>query len=630
MQVRNITQFFITRAELMPEGETTEDHRTWQQEEADIVEKDKKASGDQSSGLFRGCFLLSSRRNARPIRDSQDGVDRCPQCTWELEDGFCVQCEYQVTLSGLSGSESPSISYFTDEEASRHRHAEEMGDFFADGRTEAGSEQGGDIGGYSNDSDEDAIAIETERAAIRRHFGARGPARPSPSGRIRYAATPQTYHVYSETATSDDEFGDTDDFSAEDEEAESLNGFVVNDVEERPSVGHSPRSSHYDTDEVSGIMDQSRTYSSEEEDHGHGVDERGTQTSELTDNPPFSPIYLESDSEEDPLFPSITSRSRSRSRSRSNVSLPSSIGPSSSDGSEVIASAEHYIRSRRDRRQRNDPASACQLSTTPRRTSNDARGSDRNNGFRGVAIEIESDSDSSPPVQHHPRRRRAISRRILSDDDDEDATASVDSHLVSSRPSSSGTATVGRASPTQFSAREHDLQMDDQPSGPASPILVNSDLVSHEGHRYDWRSYHESTASPDGGPRTARPSVARTGNDRSRRRNSLVNRLEQRRQFQSRSPRQPTNQESSAQTSQLTPSRLSTNSARGEIARYQQVARDRAARKAERQQAKQDRRRRERDRANASGSSRPPASPDASETVNLDGGVQFVNRRRLG
>lgn len=615
----------------MPEGETTEDHRKWQQEEADIVEKDKKASGDQSSGLFRGCFLLPSRRNARPIRDSQDGVDRCPQCTWELEDGFCVQCEYRVTLSGMSGSESPSISYFTDEETSRHRHVEEMEDFFADGRTEAGSEQGGDIGGYSglsNDSDEDAIAIETERAAIRRHFGTRGPARPSSSGRIRYAATPQAYHVYSETATSDDEFGDTDDFSAEDEEAGSLDGFVVNDVEGRPSVEHSPRSSHYDTDEVSGIMDRSRTYSSEEEDHGHGVDERGTQTSELTDNPPFSPIYLESDSDEGPLFPSVTSRSRSRSKS--NVSVPSSIGPSSSDGSEVIASAEHYIRSRRDRKRRNDSASACGFSTTPRRTSNDARGSGRNNGFRGVAIEIESGSDSSPPVQHHSRRRRAISRRILSDDDDEDATASVDSHLVSSRPSSSGTATVGRASPSQFSAMEHDLQLDDQTSGPASPILTNSDPVSNEVHRYDWRSYHESTASPDGGPRTTRPSVARTGNDRSRRRNSLVNRLEQRRQFQSRSPRQPSNHESSAQNPQPTPSRLSANSARGEAARYQQVTRDRAARKAERQQVKQDRRRRERDRADASGSSRPPASPDAPETVNLDGGVQFVNRRRLG
>lgn len=614
----------------MPEGETTEDHRKWQQEEAGIVEKDKKAAGDRSNGLFRGCFLLS-RRNAPPIRDTQDGVDRCPRCTWELEDGYCVSCEYQVGISGMSGSESPSLSYFTDEEASHHRHAEEMRDFFAEVRSDHGSEQGGDIEGYSglsgvsNDSDEDAIAMETERAARRRLFaatGSRRPARPSSSDRTRYAAAPSAYHVYSETASSDDGYGDTDDFSADDEDVGSLDGFVVNDVEERPSVGHSPRSSHYDTDEVSGIVDQFRGYSSEEEEHDHRADDRGTQTSELPDNPPFSPIYLESDSDEGPPFTSIPSRS---------IPRPSTIGLSSSEGSDVVASAEHNIPSRRDRREQNDPMSARRLSTTHHRASNDARGSDRNHGFRGVAIEIESDSDSSPPVQHNPRRRRALSRRILSDDDDDEgATASADSHLVPSRPSSSGTATVGRGSPIQSSIRVHDVQPTDQPFRAASPIHIDSDPISLEVPSYDWPPYYESTASNDGGSRTTPPSVARSGNDRSRRRNSMVNRLEQRRQLQSRSPHRPGNRESSAPAPQATSWRQSTNGVRGGAARYQQVSRDRVARKVERHQAKQDRRRRERDRANASGSSRPPPSPDASEIMNLDGGVQFVNRHRLG
>ncbi|MCJ1426127.1 hypothetical protein MMC29_004029 [Sticta canariensis] len=625
--VRDMTQIFINRAELMTEGETTDDHRKWQQEEAEIVEKDKKAASDHSRGLFRGCFLLSSRRNAHPIRDAQDGVERCPRCTWELEDGFCVSCEYQVVYSEMSGSESPSISNFTDEEASRDRHIEEMGQFFGDGSVlpEPGSEQLDDTEGYSglsNYSDEDAIAIATERAAIRRRFGARGPARPSLPDPIHYGATPQDYHGYSETAAS--EFGDTDDFSAEDDEAGSLDDFVVNDVEERPSsFRRSPRSSRYDSDEVPGIIDQFRTYSSEEEEQDHGVEDRDDQTSELLDNPPFSPIYLESDSDDGPLI-----RSRRHGYQRSTISPR----PSSSDGSEAVASAEHYIRSRRDRRQRAHSASVRQSSITHHRTSDDARGSDRNNGFRGVAIEIDSDSGSSPPVQHHPRRRRAISRRILSDDDDnEAATASVDSPPVSTRPSSSGTATIGRASPSQSSLREHNLQPADQTFHAASPIVINSSPISHEVRQHDWPSYHEHTASPDDGSRTTRPGVGRSGNDRSGRRDSLGNRFEHRRQLHSRSPRQASSQESSAQTPQPISSRLSTHSSRGEAARYQQVTRDRAARKAERQQAKQDRRRRERDRAaNASGSSRPPASPDASEIMNLDGGVQFVNRRRLG
>lgn len=623
-----MTQIFINRAELMPDGETTEDHRKWQQEEAELVEKDKKAASDQSRGLFRGCFLLSSRRNANPIRDTQDGVDRCPRCTWELDGGFCVSCDYQVTLpdtEGSVGSESPTISYFTDEEAERNQHIEEMREFFDVVRPDHGSEQGGDVEGYSglsglsNESDEDEAAITAERD-VRRHFGPRGAARPSSSGRIRYAGTPQAYNIYSETGTSDADFGDTDEYSVEDDETGSLDDFVVNDVDERPPfVGPSPRSSHYDSDEVPDIIDQFRTYSSEEEEHGHGVDD---QTSELPDNPPFSPIYLESDSDEGPII-----RSRRHGYQRSTVSPR----PSSSDGSEAIAPAEHYIRSQRDRRQRNDPASARRLSKPNRHTSNDARGSDRNNGFRGVAIEIESDSDCSLPVQHQPRRRRAVSRRILSDDDDVDdegATASVDSHPVSSHLSSSGTATVGRASPSQSSVREHDLQPAETFRA-ASPIVVNSSPISHEVHRHDWPSYHESTTSSDHGARTTRPSVARSGNARSGRPDPLVTWLEQRRRRQSRSPRQPSNQESSAPTPQPTTSRLSTHSARGEAARYQQVTRDRAARKAERQQAKQDWRRRERERANASGSSRPPASPDASDMMNLDGGVQFVNRHRL-
>lgn len=632
-----MTQIFINRPELMPDGETTEDHRKWQQEEAEIVEKDKQAGGDHSKGLFHGCFVSSSRRHVSPIRDNQDGVERCPQCTWELEDGYCVSCEIQVThpdTEGSVGSESPSISYFTDEEAARHRHIEETRDFFAVVRPEPVSEQGGGIEGYSglsglsNDSDEDASAIPiAAQRDVWRRMGARGSARPPSSGRMRHAAA---HRRYSETGTSDADFGDTDDFSAEDDEAGSLDDFVVNDVDERPpSAGHSPRSSHYDTDEVSGIVDQFRTYSSEEEEHGHGVDDRVDQTSELPDNPPFSPIYLESDSDEGPII-----RSRRNGYERSTVSPR----PSSSDGSEAMASAEHFIRSRRDRRHRNDPAPGRRLSTVHRRTSNegsDFRSDLRDDGFRGVAIGIESDSDSSPPVQHQPHRRRAVSRRILSDDDDDDddeaLIASVDSNPTCSRPSSSGTATVGRATPSHSSSREHDMQTADHTFRTASPIVVNSSPIPQEGSPFGWPFNHESTHSPSDGRRITRPSAARSGNDHTRRPSSLANRLEQRRQqLQAWSSRRPPIQEASTQTHHPTSSHLSINVARGEAARYQQMIGDRTARKTERQQAKQDYRRRERDRANASGSSRPPGSPDASEIMIMDGGVQFVDRHRLG
>ncbi|KAL9584557.1 MAG: hypothetical protein Q9212_002048 [Teloschistes hypoglaucus] len=86
--VRDITQLFITTAALLPDGESTEDHKKFQQEEAENVEKDK--SGPQ--GLFKARFKPAAYRP--PIRDGPDGVDRCPMCTWELEDGMCNSCGY--------------------------------------------------------------------------------------------------------------------------------------------------------------------------------------------------------------------------------------------------------------------------------------------------------------------------------------------------------------------------------------------------------------------------------------------------------------------------------------------------------------------------------------------------------
>jgi hypothetical protein len=105
-----LTQVFVGRSELLPQGETTDQHRTWQQEEARSVENDKTNTHTVHGGLFRGAFkpgrLLHSPihlhriraellgRPAAPIRDVEDGVDRCPRCTWELEDGVCLNCGY--------------------------------------------------------------------------------------------------------------------------------------------------------------------------------------------------------------------------------------------------------------------------------------------------------------------------------------------------------------------------------------------------------------------------------------------------------------------------------------------------------------------------------------------------------
>ncbi|KAF1997974.1 hypothetical protein P154DRAFT_555443 [Amniculicola lignicola CBS 123094] len=93
--IREMATVFLSRAELLPPGETLEQHLTWQKEEADTVQQDKDNKDPRLGGLFKGCFRASTRPNngpLRPFRDVEDGVDRCPMCSWELEDGECTQC----------------------------------------------------------------------------------------------------------------------------------------------------------------------------------------------------------------------------------------------------------------------------------------------------------------------------------------------------------------------------------------------------------------------------------------------------------------------------------------------------------------------------------------------------------
>lgn len=99
-QVREMTQVFIGRVELLPGGETTSDHKKWQREEMELVERDKSNDDRTVGGLFRGSFKPPFL-NRRAIRDDEDGVERCPRCMWELEDGLCIRCHVGLDSDGV-------------------------------------------------------------------------------------------------------------------------------------------------------------------------------------------------------------------------------------------------------------------------------------------------------------------------------------------------------------------------------------------------------------------------------------------------------------------------------------------------------------------------------------------------
>lgn len=121
--IKEMTQVFIARTELLPDGETLEQHAQWKKEETDIVNRDKSDADPQTGGLFKGCF--SGRARLQPIHDPLDGVDRCPQCNWEVEDGMCAHCGFHFDdLSVDYDSDELTDSMDEDEELDGELEAE--------------------------------------------------------------------------------------------------------------------------------------------------------------------------------------------------------------------------------------------------------------------------------------------------------------------------------------------------------------------------------------------------------------------------------------------------------------------------------------------------------------------------
>lgn len=98
---------FTNREELFEKYETAVDHRLSQRAETERMEVDKSNTDVREGGLFRGCFNRIAPAG-EPIHDVDDGVERCPDCAWELESGECYHC-------GFTGGHTDSDSNEFDE-----------------------------------------------------------------------------------------------------------------------------------------------------------------------------------------------------------------------------------------------------------------------------------------------------------------------------------------------------------------------------------------------------------------------------------------------------------------------------------------------------------------------------------
>ena len=136
--VRELVLVFVSRNELLPDGETTEEHAGLVKEEAEIVAKDKANADPITGGLFKGCFKRGYHGYIGPIHDAGDGVDRCPNCNWELEEGFCNTCGAIIDPHEHVGfSDYDSESEDTEDELDHELDLEDAAAVFgADGQDE--------------------------------------------------------------------------------------------------------------------------------------------------------------------------------------------------------------------------------------------------------------------------------------------------------------------------------------------------------------------------------------------------------------------------------------------------------------------------------------------------------------
>ncbi|EKV19771.1 hypothetical protein PDIG_01120 [Penicillium digitatum PHI26] len=101
---------FTGRAELLDKGETTTEHTKNQRDEAERLDQDKANNHPTEGGLFGGLFKPKPPP-LKPVIDNDDGVVRCPLCSWELEGDNCAGCGYRYRPGSEDTDDSDSADF---------------------------------------------------------------------------------------------------------------------------------------------------------------------------------------------------------------------------------------------------------------------------------------------------------------------------------------------------------------------------------------------------------------------------------------------------------------------------------------------------------------------------------------
>ncbi|KAF2769302.1 hypothetical protein EJ03DRAFT_98178 [Teratosphaeria nubilosa] len=199
--IRELVLIFASRTQMLPDGETAEEHHTMAQEEAALVAKDKANKDNKTGGLFKGIFNRGAHGHLMPMRDPIDGVDRCPTCHWEVEDGYCNQCGLPVGVgfSDFDEDESDDDDLSDEELDEDIMPHDDMGVFGLDG--------GADVFGMEDDDN-----MDIDPAVFNAAFGGPPPFR---LDRDRLDRLNAYSPIHIDTDVSDDSEADDDENNSE-------------------------------------------------------------------------------------------------------------------------------------------------------------------------------------------------------------------------------------------------------------------------------------------------------------------------------------------------------------------------------------------------------------------------------
>ena len=227
--IKDFTSKLLPHLPHLEDGAPREQYEKEKGDEASILDSDRLNSDPRRGGLFKGVFKDSIAPRLPFLRDVEDGVDRCPGCTWEIEDdsGRCGHCGYMLDPDYESRGSSLTSYDLNSDEHDSVMEAELAGTFPEDFDYDDDEDLDGEFDGQDGDHLHD-LEVFPGLDRMSHSHPPQDWAHPHPS--IPYYS--DSASGTSNTARGEDENDDpSDENSLDYDDDDSLDGFIDDESE---------------------------------------------------------------------------------------------------------------------------------------------------------------------------------------------------------------------------------------------------------------------------------------------------------------------------------------------------------------------------------------------------------------